>query len=62
MKEFNKGIYMVAMVGGMAAGLCFSKAMYHKGRYDAFTYMEKKLDDLRLEADKLLTRKTEGAE
>lgn len=36
MKKFSIGWYMFALIGGLASGLMFSKAQYHKGKADAY--------------------------
>lgn len=36
MSKFSLGWYMFALCGGLASGLCFSRAQYHKGQRDAY--------------------------
>ncbi len=34
--KFSYSMYIVALIGGLASGLSFSKAAYHKGKKDAY--------------------------
>lgn len=45
-KTFNKGWYTFAFTGGLLSGLLFSKSQYFKGKFDAYTDMEKRLSDI----------------
>lgn len=42
--KFSIGWYMFALFGGLASGLTFSKAQYHKGQADAYNKIAKDLE------------------
>lgn len=52
--NFNFGWYMFAMVGGMASGLMFSRAQYHKGQADAYSEISERLQKVHEDVEEYL--------
>lgn len=55
--KFNVGMYLFAAVGGLVSGLYFSKAMYHKGKLDAYNETHESLCKLAEDIQGVLNRK-----
>lgn len=60
--KFNIGMYLFAAVGGLVSGLYFSKAMYHKGRLDAFREVQGDLSKLAEDVMDVLDRQEGNGE
>lgn len=60
--KFNVGMYLIAAVGGLVSGVCFSKAMYHKGKLDAFNEVQGSLDKLAEDIQDVLDKREEQEE
>lgn len=60
--KFNLGLYVFAAVGGLLSGLSFSKALYHKGKVDAFKEVQGELDKLAKGIKDVLDKREESGE
>jgi hypothetical protein len=55
--KFSYGMYIVALVAGLASGLSYSKAFYHKGKRDAYQDCAEKIEETMIEVEKALSEK-----
>lgn len=63
MKKFSLvAYYGFALLGGMVTGGLFSKAMYHKGKADAYNDCAKMLEELKVETESMVDDNEEEAQ